>query len=78
VLAALLVCLLIGAAFLGAIVSADLSRAIALLFTAAVAALTLSLIVFLREILIAAKGVWSAASAPQPARARRKATAAAK
>jgi len=78
VLAALLVCLLIGAAFLGAIVATDLSRAIALLFTAAVVALTLSLIVFLREILIAAKGVWNAASAPQSARERRKATAAAK
>lgn len=54
VLAALLVCLLIGAAFVGAFIATDLSRPVAVLFTAAVIALTVCLLVFLREISIAA------------------------
>jgi len=54
VLAALMICLLIGTAFVGAFIATDLSRAVAILFTTAVGALTACLIVFLREISIAA------------------------
>ncbi len=54
VLSALLVCLLIGTAFSGAYVSLDLSRPVAVLFIAAVVALTGCLLLFLREISIAA------------------------
>jgi MFS family permease len=54
VLSALLVCLLIGTAFVGAFISLDLSRPVALLFVAAVLALTLGLVCFMREVFIAA------------------------
>ena len=54
VLSALFVCLLIGTAFLGAFISLDLSRPVALLFVAAVAALTVCLLLFMREVLLAA------------------------
>jgi hypothetical protein len=54
VLAALLVCLLVGTAFAGAYVAMDLSRPVAALFVAAVLALTLCLLLFLREISVAA------------------------
>ena len=54
VLSALFICVLIGTAFVGAMVGADLTRAVALLFIGAVIALTLCLVVFLREISIAA------------------------
>jgi hypothetical protein len=54
VLAALLVCLLIGTAFAGAFVALDLSRPVAILFIGAVLALTGCLLLFLREISIAA------------------------
>lgn len=54
VLSALMVCLLVGIAFMGAFVSTDLSRAVAILFVAALAALTACLMIFLREISIAA------------------------
>lgn len=54
VLAALLVCLLIGTAFVGAFISLDLSRTVALLFIAAVGALTVCLVLFMREVVIAA------------------------
>jgi hypothetical protein len=54
VLAALLVCLLIGVAFAGAYISVDLSREVAVLFIGAVVALTFCLLLFLREISIAA------------------------
>jgi hypothetical protein len=54
VLSALMVCLLIGIAFMGAFVSTDLSRAVAILFITALAALTACLMIFLREISIAA------------------------
>jgi uncharacterized protein DUF2721 len=54
VLSALLVCLLIGSAFVGAYVSLDLSRTVAILFIAAVAALTLCLLLFMREVFLAA------------------------
>ena len=54
VLSALMICLLIGVAFVGAFISTDLSRAVAILFVAAVGALTGCLLLFLREISIAA------------------------
>ena len=54
VFSALLVCLLIGTAFVGAFVSLDLSRPVALLFVAAVAALTACFVLFLREVFLAA------------------------
>lgn len=64
VLSALMICLLIGVAFVGAFISTDLSHAVAILFVAAVGALTGCLLIFLREISIAA------VSARQTARPR--------
>ena len=52
----LLICLLVGTAFAGAYMGLDLTRGIAILFIAAVLALTGCLILFLREISIAAFG----------------------
>ncbi len=63
VLAALLVCLLIGTAFAGAYVALDLSRPVAILFIAAVVALTGCLLLFLREISMAA---FSSRQTPSP------------
>jgi MFS family permease len=57
VLSALLVCLLIGTAFVGAFISLDLSRPVALLFVAAVLALTIGLVCFMREVFLAAMTV---------------------
>lgn len=54
VLGALLVCLLIGVAFAGAYFSIDLSREVAALFVASMVAVTFCLLLFLREISIAA------------------------
>jgi hypothetical protein len=54
VFSALLVCVLIGTAFLGAFVALDLSRPVAALFVMAIAALTLCLLAFLREVFLAA------------------------
>lgn len=54
VLSALLVCVLIGTAFLGAFVALDLSRPVAVLFVMAIGALTLCLLAFLREVFLAA------------------------
>lgn len=54
VLSALLVCLLIGTAFLGAYLSLDLSRTIAILFIASMFALTACLLLFMREVFLAA------------------------
>jgi hypothetical protein len=54
VLSALMVCLLIGTAFLGAYLSLDLSRTIAILFIASVMALTVCLLLFMREVFLAA------------------------
>ena len=54
VLGALLVCLLIGVAFAGAYFSLDLSREVAALFVASMVAVTFCLLIFLREISIAA------------------------
>jgi small-conductance mechanosensitive channel len=54
VLCCLLVCLLIGTAFLGAYAALDLSRTVAILFIAAVTALTGCLLLFMREVFMAA------------------------
>ena len=54
VLSALLVCLLIGTAFAGAFISLDLSRPVAMLFFASVLALSLGLVLFMREVFLAA------------------------
>lgn len=54
VLSALLVCLLIGTAFLGAYLALDLSRTIAILFIASMFALTGCLLLFMREVFLAA------------------------
>ena len=70
VLSALLVCLLIGTAFSGAYVALDLSRPVAILFIAAVVALTGCLLLFLREISIAA---FSARQTVSPQAAEREA-----
>ena len=79
VLSALLVCLLIGTAFAGAYVALDLSRPVAILFIAAVVALTGCLLLFLREISIAAFSARQTVSPHAPAReALRKDTAQAK
>ncbi len=53
VVAATLVCLLIGVAFAGAFVATNLARPVAVLFIAAVAFLTVALLLFLREVTIA-------------------------
>jgi len=57
VFSALLVCILIGTAFVGAFTSLDLSRTVAILFLAAVVALTMCLVFFMREVFIAAFAV---------------------
>lgn len=54
VTSALFVCLLIGFAFVGAFVTIDLSRTVAALFIAAMVALTGCLLLFLREVFLAA------------------------
>jgi hypothetical protein len=53
VLSGLFVCLLIAGAFIGAFVAANLARMVAALFVLAVASLTASLLLFLREIFLA-------------------------
>ncbi len=53
VASALFVCLLIAGAFIGAFVAMDLTRAVAAMFVLAVACLTVSLLLFLREIFLA-------------------------
>jgi hypothetical protein len=71
VLSALLVCLLIGTAFAAAFTSLDLSRPVALLFIAAVVALTACLLLFMREVFLAALSVHPTVW-PQPGRVARK------
>jgi hypothetical protein len=75
VLSALLVCLLVGTAFMGAFVSLDLSRTVAVLFIGAVASLTLCLIFFMREVFLAALSVKHAVRPFQPRGARSQDTA---
>jgi hypothetical protein len=53
VASALFICLLIAAAFLGAFLSTDISRTIAGMFVAAMLALIVCLLLFLREIFLA-------------------------
>ena len=78
VLAALMVCLLVGVAFAGAYFGINLQREVAALFVAAVVALTFCLLIFLREISIAAVSAHQTLT-PQSLRvALRKDTAAAK
>jgi small-conductance mechanosensitive channel len=78
VLAALFVCLLIGTAFAGAFIATDLSRPVAALFIAAVAALTACLLIFLREISIAAVSARQTLGPQAGGVARTKTTAATK
>lgn len=75
VLAALFVCLLIGTAFAGAFIATDLSRPVAVLFIAAVIALTICLLIFLREISIAAVSARQTLAPQAPRPERRKTTA---
>jgi hypothetical protein len=53
VLAGLLVCLVVAGAFIGALVSVDISKAVATLFVLAMLALVAALGLFLREVFIA-------------------------
>ena len=71
VMSALLVCILIGAAFVGAFIALDLSRPVAALFVAAVAALTVCMLLFLREIFLAALNIHHFVR-PQASRVERK------
>src|SRR5258705_515081 len=71
VFSALLVCLLIGTAFVGAFISIDLSRPVALLFVGSVAALTVGLVLFMREVFLAAVTLHPVVHA-QPGRIERK------
>jgi hypothetical protein len=71
VISALFVCLLIGTAFAAAFTSLDLSRPVALLFIVSVVALTASLVLFMREVQLAARSVHPAFW-PQPPRVERK------
>jgi hypothetical protein len=57
VFSALVVCLLIGVAFVGAYVGVNPARAVALLFILAVAALTGCLLLFFREVVLAVVNV---------------------
>ena len=50
VLAALLVCLVVGGAFIGALVAVDLSKAVAIIFVMAMLSMIVSLGFFLREV----------------------------
>jgi hypothetical protein len=67
VLSALLVCLLIGTAFAGAFIDIDLTRPVALIFILAVFALTVCLLIFLREISVAALTAHQEITAASPA-----------
>lgn len=53
VLSGIFICLLIAGAFTGAFVAMDLTRVVAALFVLAVTSLTISLLLFLREIFLA-------------------------
>jgi len=53
VTSALLVCLVVASAFIGALAGADVARPVAVLFILAMCALIISLTVFLREIYVA-------------------------
>ena len=53
---ALLVCLVVAGAFIGALVATDLSRAVAVFFILAMFAVTASISMFLREVFLAVSG----------------------
>jgi len=53
---ALLVCLVVAGAFIGALVESDLSRAVAILFILAMFAVIATLYMFLREVFLAVSG----------------------
>jgi hypothetical protein len=78
VLGALLVCLLIGVAFAGAYYAVDLSHEVAALFVASMVAVTFCLLIFLREIFIAALSAHQTLTPQSLREARKKDTAAAK
>ena len=78
VISAIFVCLLIGTAFAAAFIQLDLSRPVALLFVAAVVALTVSLILFMREVILAAAIVDPRAWPHPPREERSQATTEAK
>jgi MFS family permease len=78
VLAALLLCLLVGTAFAGAFISLDLTRPVAILFIAAVLALTFCLLIFLHEIAISALTARQPLTSQALRESLKKATAAAK
>jgi hypothetical protein len=59
VFSALLVCILIGTAFVGAFIALDLTKTVAILFVGAVAALTACFMLFLREVFLAAITVYT-------------------
>ena len=59
VLGALLICLVIAGAFLGALSTVDFSREIAILFVLAMVALIICLGIFLREVFLAVSGAGS-------------------
>jgi hypothetical protein len=61
---ALLVCLVIATLFLGTEVGVDPSRLVVLLFVTAMLSLICGLLCFLREISLAASGIWRAARGP--------------
>jgi len=71
VFSALLVCLLIGTAFVGAFIALDLSRPVAMLFVLAVLALTGGLVCFMREVFVAALSLRHVVR-PQPGGVERK------
>jgi hypothetical protein len=75
VISAIFVCLLIGTAFAAAFIQLDLSRPVALLFVAAVVALTVSLVLFMREVILAAATVDPRVWPHPPREARTQATA---
>jgi voltage-gated potassium channel Kch len=62
VFSALLICVLIGTAFMGAFTSLDLSRTVAIVFLAAVVALTMCLVLFMREVFLAVSAIESFSS----------------
>lgn len=54
-MAALLVCVLIASAFVGSVVTIDVSRAVAVLFVLAMCAFIVSLVTFLTEVLVSVR-----------------------
>lgn len=78
VLSALMVCLTIFAIFLGALLFVDLSRTVAVLFIAAVVSLTLAMLIFMREVILAARSMHQSVWPRPPLVERSQATAAPK